>query len=92
MGRCCTAVLFFLHSCTSTQEGMRYKSPQVKAPPLSSRRMMPPTPLQNSNDTFEQEQELLGAEDQMWSAKERTVKVEVEELQDCWVQKMLMLI
>ena len=84
------------HCCTSTHEEMRYESPQVKAPPLSRSGMMPPTPLQNSNDTFEEEQVLLGAEDQMWSAKERTiiartkqylersysVKVEVEELED----------
>ena len=54
------------------------------------------TPLQNSNDTFEEEQGLRGAEDQMWSAKERTIiartkqflerslvaKMEVEELED----------
>ena len=58
--------------------------------------MMPPTSLQNSNNTFEEEQGILGAEDQMWSAKERTIiartkqflersyseKVEVEELED----------
>ena len=73
---------------------MRYESPQVKALPLSRRRIMPPAPLQNSN-AFEEEQGLHGAEDQMWSAKERTiiarkkqilergysVKVEVEELE-----------
>ena len=55
-----------------------------------------PTPLQNSNDTFEEEQVLLGVEDQMLSAKDGTtvartkqhlersysVKVEVEELED----------
>ena len=58
------------HCCTSTQEGMRYESPPVKAPPLSRRRMMPPALLQNSNETFEGEQELLGTEDQMWRAKE----------------------
>ena len=52
------------HCCTSTQEEMRYESPQVKALPLSIRRMMPPTPLQDSNDTFEEEQGLLGLEDQ----------------------------
>ena len=43
--------------CTSTQEEMRYEGSQGKAAPLSRRRMMPPTPLQNSNDTFEEEQE-----------------------------------
>ena len=37
------------HCCTSTWEEMRYESTQVKAPPLSRRRMRPPTPLQNSN-------------------------------------------
>ena len=45
----------------------------MKPLPLPRRRMMPPTPLQNSNDTFEEEQGLLGAEDQRWSAKERTI-------------------
>ena len=58
------------HCCTSTQEGMKYQSPPVKALPFSRRRMMLPTPLQNSNDTFEEVQVLLGAEDQMCSAKE----------------------
>ena len=33
------------HSCTVTQEEMRFEGPQVKAPPLSGR-TMPPTPLQ----------------------------------------------
>ena len=58
--------------------------------------MMPPTPLQNSNDTFGEEQGRFEVEDQMWSVRERTiiarikqyveksygVKVEVEELED----------
>ena len=57
--------------------------------------MMLPTPLQNSNDTFEEEQGHFGVEDQIWSARDRTVvaktkqyleesksvKVEVEELE-----------
>ena len=60
------------HCCTSTQEEMRYESSQVKGPPLSRRRMRPPTPLQNSNDTFEEEQGHFEVEDQMWSARERT--------------------
>ena len=42
--------------CTCTQEEMRYGSPQMKALPLSRRRKMPLTPVQNSNDTFEEEQ------------------------------------
>ena len=52
--------------------------------------MMPPTALQNSNDTFEEDQELLGMEDQMWSIartkqnleRSYSVKMEVEELED----------
>ena len=54
------------------------------------------TPLQNSNDAFGEEQGRFEVEDQMWSARERTivartkqyleeshsVKVEVEELED----------
>ena len=31
------------HCCTVTQEEMRYESSQVKAPPLSRRRIRPPT-------------------------------------------------
>ena len=30
------------HSCTVTQEEVRFEGPQVKAPPQSRRRMMPP--------------------------------------------------
>ena len=37
---------------------MRFEGPQVKAPPLSRRRMRPPTPLHNSYSSFEEEQEL----------------------------------
>ena len=75
---------------------MRYESSQVKALPVSRRRMMPPTPLQNSNDTFEEEQVRFVVDDQMWSARERTIiastkqyleflrsiNVEIEELED----------
>ena len=71
---------------------MRFESSPAKAPPLS--RMMPPTPLQNSNSSFE-EQSQNEVEDQIWSARDRTViastkqypeksdgmKVEVEELE-----------
>ena len=82
------------HSCTVTQEEMRFEGPQVKAPPQSRRRMMPPTPLQNSYSSFEEEQGHFEVEDQMWSAKDRTIiaktkryleeskslKMEIEEL------------
>ena len=37
------------------QKEMRYESSQVKAPPMSRRRMMPPTPLQSSYSSFEEE-------------------------------------
>ena len=43
---------------TSTQEEMRYEGSQVKAPPITRRRMTPPTPLQYSYTLFEREQEV----------------------------------
>ena len=72
------AVLFLLqrsvpYSCTVTQEEMRFEEPQVKAPPLSRRRMRPPTPLQNSYSSFEKEQANFEVEDQMWIAKDGTI-------------------
>ena len=83
------------HSCTVTQEEMRFESSQVKAPPQSRRRLMPPTPLQNSYSSFEEEEGHFEVVDQIWSARDRTViartkqyweerksvKVEVEELE-----------
>ena len=74
---------------------MRFFKPQVEAPPLSRRRMRPPTPLQNSYSSFEEEQGNFEVEDQMWSAKDRTIiaktkqyleeskklKVQIEELE-----------
>ena len=42
--------------CTSTQEEMRYEGSPVKAPPITRRRMTPPTPLQNLYTSFEGEQ------------------------------------
>ena len=35
--------------------------------------MMPPTPLQNSYSSFEEEQGHFGVEDQMWGARDRTI-------------------
>ena len=52
---------------------MRFEEPQVKAPPLSRRRMRPPTPLQNSCSSFEKEQANFEVEDQMWIAKDGTI-------------------
>ena len=70
---CCSGQEFFGADCTVTQEEVRYESSQVKAPPLSRRRMMPPTPLQSSYSSFEEEQEDSEVEDQMWSARYRAV-------------------
>ena len=44
------------HSCTVTQEEIRFEEPQGKAPLFSRRRMRPPAPLQNSYSSFEEEQ------------------------------------
>ena len=52
---------------------MRYESTQVKALPLSRRRTRPPMPLQNSNSSLGEEQVRFEVEDQMWSARERTI-------------------
>ena len=82
------------HSCTVTQEEMRSQGSQVKAPPVS-RRIRPPTPLQNSNSSFGEEQGRFEVGEQKWSARERMIiartkqyleesrslKVEVEELE-----------
>ena len=75
---------------------MRYEGSPVIAPPLSKRRMTPPTPLQNSYASFEGEQGSYEVEGPGRSARERTiiartkqyleesysVKVAVEELED----------
>ena len=52
---------------------MRFDSSQVKAPSLSRRRVMPPTPLQSSYSSFEEEQGHSEVEDPIWSARDRTV-------------------
>ena len=54
--------------CTVTQEEMRSESSQVKVLPQPGRRVMPPTPLQNSYSSFEEEQGHFVVEDQIWSA------------------------
>ena len=87
--------LFLSPKRAVAQEEMRHESSQVNAPPLSRRRMMPPEPLQNSYSSFEEEQGHFEVEDQIWSARDRTVtartkrylevsqniKVEIEELE-----------
>ena len=57
------------------QEEMSYEGTPVKAPPTSSRRMMPPTPQQSSHSSIENmqwqsEMEVQGS----WNARERTVR------------------
>ena len=61
------------HCCTDTQEEMRYEGLPVKAHPLSRRRMTPPTPVQNSNTSFEREQGSYEEEGRGWNARERTI-------------------
>ena len=61
------------HSCSLTQEEMRFGGPQVKAPPPSRRRTMPPTTLQNSCSSCGEEQGHFEVEDPMWSARDRTI-------------------
>ena len=56
-----TSVLFFVPKkrtlCfTSTQQEIRDQGSRVKTPPITRRRMTPPTPLQNPYTSFEKEQ------------------------------------
>ena len=61
------------HCCTDTQEEMRYEGSPVIAPPLSRRRMTPPTHVQNSYTSFEREQGSCEEEGRGWTARERTI-------------------
>ena len=61
------------HSGTVKQEEMMFEGSQVKALPLSRRSMMPPTPLQSSHSVYEERQWQIEVEDQLWSARDRTV-------------------
>ena len=83
------------HCCTDTREEMRYEGSTVMTPPLSRRRMTPPTPVQNSYTSFVRDHERYEEEGTGWNARERTiiartktvsgrsfsVKVRVEELE-----------
>ena len=62
-----------VHSCTVAQKEMWSEEPQVEATPMSRKRMMPPTPLQKSCASFEEEQGHFEVEDQMWSARDRAI-------------------
>ena len=64
---------------TVSQEGMRYESSPVTAPPLSRRRMMPPTPQQSSQSSIEEVQRQIEVEDQIWTAREKTVIARMEQ-------------
>ena len=50
-----------------------FEGSQVKPPLLPRRRVMPPTPLQNSYSSFEEEQGHFEEEDQIWRARDWTV-------------------
>ena len=52
---------------------MRYERSPVKAPPLSRRRMTPPTPMQNSYTSFVRDQRWYEEEGRGWNARERTI-------------------
>ena len=52
---------------------MRYEGSHVKAPPITRRRMTPPTPMQNSYTSFEREQGSYEVEGRGWNARERTI-------------------
>ena len=83
------------HCGTDTQEEIRYDGSPVIAPPLSRRRMTPPTPVQNSYTSYVRDHGSCEEEGKGWNARERTiiartkqflersrsVKVQVEALQ-----------
>ena len=58
-----------------SQEEMSYEESPVKAPPVSRRRTMPPTPQQSSYSSIEdmQWQTEMEVQGSSWSARERTV-------------------
>ena len=82
------------HCCTDTREEMRYEGSTITTPPLS-RRMTPPTLVQNSCTSFVRDHGRYEEEGRGWNARERTiiartkqflersfsVKVRVEELE-----------
>ena len=59
--------------CADTQEEIRYEGSPVIAPPLSRRRMTPPTPVQKPHAPFEGEQGSYEEEGRGWNARERTI-------------------
>ena len=67
------------HSWTVTQEEMRDGSSSAEAFPPSKRRMMPLTPVQRSHSLYEERQRQIEVEDQIWSARDRTVIAQLEQ-------------
>ena len=61
------------HCCTDTQEEVRYEGSPVIAPPLSRRRMTPPTHVQNSYTYFVRDHGRYEKEGRVWNARERTI-------------------
>ena len=60
------------HCCTDTQEDVKYEGSPVIAPPLSRRRMTPPTPVQNSYTYFVRDHGRYEKEGRVLNARERT--------------------
>ena len=67
------------HYGTDTQEEMKYEGPPVIAPPLSRRRMTPPTPVQHSYTSFVSHQGRYEEEGRGWNARERTIIVRTKQ-------------
>ena len=67
------------HCGTDTQEEMRYKGSPVKAPPLSRRRVIPPSPVQNSYTSFVRDHGRYEEERRGWNARERTIIARIKQ-------------
>ena len=69
------------HWCSDTQVEMRYEGSPVITPPLSRRRVTPPTPVQNSYTSFSgwnARERTIIARTKQFLEKSRSVKVQVE--------------
>ena len=67
------------HCGTDTQEEMRHEGSPVKAPPLSRRRVTPPTPLQNSYSSLVRNHGGYEEEGRGWNARERTIIARIKQ-------------
>ena len=67
------------HSWTVPQEEMRYGSSSAEAFPPSRRRMMQLTPVHRSHSLYEERQRQIEVEDQIWSARDRTIIAQIEQ-------------